>query len=285
MGAVLGLGLGLGLWLIWTAFTVPAPSRESRGQRPSRVEELLQRAGAAGVAPRSLALLCIACAFAAGAILQIAAGAPPISVTFALIAGWFPLGLLRGRARRRQREFALVWPEAVDHLSSGVRAGLALPEALAGLAIRGPEPLRPAFESFRRDYRSSGQFGPCLDGLKATLADPVGDRVVEALRIAREVGGTELGRLLRSLSAHLRDDERIRSELEARQAWTVNGARIAVAAPWLVLLVMSFSTDAASAFATGSGVLVLLFGAGCCALAYQIMIRIGRLPAERRILQ
>jgi len=52
------------------------------------------------------------------------------------------------RARRRQREFAEVWPEAVDNLSSAVRAGMSLPEALSGLAIRGPEPLRPAFAGF-----------------------------------------------------------------------------------------------------------------------------------------
>ena len=67
--------------------------------------------------------------------------------------------------------------------------------------------------------------------LKAQLADPVGDRVVEGLRVAREVGGGELGRLLRNLSGYLRDEARTRSEMESRQAWTVNGARLAVAAP------------------------------------------------------
>ncbi|MFS3128084.1 type II secretion system F family protein [Nocardioides sp. Bht2] len=287
MGAALGLAAGIGLWLIWIALVTPRDVAEkaARTRRPSPVGLLLERAGATGVSARSVVLLCLACALAAGLVLQIVARTVPISLAFAAIAGWLPVAVLRGRARRRQREFALVWPEAVDHLSSGVRAGLSLPEALAGLAIRGPEPLRPAFESFGRDYQSTGRFGPCLDRLKETLADPVGDRVVEALRIAREVGGTELGRLLRSLSGHLRDDERVRSELEARQAWTVNGARIAVAAPWLVLLVMSFSSDAATAFASGAGVLVLLFGAGCCVLAYQIMVRIGRLPTEQRILR
>jgi tight adherence protein B len=50
------------------------------------------------------------------------------------------------------------------------------------------------------------------------------------------VGGGDLGRLLRSLSTFLREDARTRSELESRQAWTVNGARLAVSAhettPW-----------------------------------------------------
>ena len=88
----------------------------------------------------------------------------------------------------------------------------------------------------------TGRFDECLDRLKGELADPVGDRVVEGLRIAREVGGGELGRLLRNLSGYLRDEARTRSEMESRQAWTVNGARLAVAAPWVVLLLMSFQS-------------------------------------------
>ena len=93
-----------------------------------------------------------------------------------------------------------LWPDAVDNLASAVRAGLALPEALSQLAVRGPEELRPAFAAFAEDYRATGRFQECLDRLKERLGDPVGDRLVESLRIAREVGGGDLGRLLRTLS-------------------------------------------------------------------------------------
>ena len=191
---------------------------------------------------------------------------------------------MSGRARRRQREFAEVWPEAIDNLASAVRAGLSLPDALAGLAVRGPEPLREAFAAFAVDYQVTGRFSDCLDRLKGSLADPVGDRVVEGLRIAREVGGGELGRLLRHLSGYLRDEQRTRSELEARQAWAVNGARLAVAAPWLVLLFMSSQPDVIGRYASTGGVVVLAIGAGLCVGAYRVMMRIGRLPADRRIL-
>jgi tight adherence protein B len=108
--------------------------------------------------------------------------------------------------------------------------------------------------------------------------------VCESLRVARDVGGGDLGRLLRNLSGYLRDDARTRSELEARQAWTVNGARLAVAAPWVVLLLMSFQTEVIRRYASGAGVVVLAVGAGLCLVAYRLMMRIGRLPVERRIL-
>jgi tight adherence protein B len=209
---------------------------------------------------------------------------PPIGVAFGLLGAYAPVAMLSGRARRRTRELAEVWPEAVDNLASAVRAGLSLPEALTQLGERGPEPLRESFRRFGVDYLATGRFGECLDRLKAGLADPIGDRVVEALRIARDVGGGDLGRMLRSLSSFLRIDARTRSELESRQAWTVNGARLAVAAPWLVLLMLSFQRDVIHRYASLTGSLVLAAGALACLLAYRLMLRIGRLPAERRVL-
>ena len=121
----------------------------------------------------------------------------------------------------------------------GVRAGLSLPEAVAGLAERGPEALRAPFARFADDYHANGRFGIALDRLKEDLADPTADRVVEALRLAREVGGSELGRTLRTLSGFLRDEQRVRKELEARQTWVVVAASMAFATPWAVLLLLA----------------------------------------------
>jgi len=282
MGAVVGLGVGVGLLLIWSAFVLPSTPSP---RRASRVDRLLASAGLGRVSRGSFVGLCATCAVVTLVVAQVASRTFPVALAFAVMGGWLPVAAVRGRARRRQREFAEVWPEAVDNLASGIRAGLALPEALAGLAGRGPQPPRAAFAAFAIDYQSSGRFADSLERLKDRLADPVGDRVVEALRVAREVGGGDLGRLLRSLSSFLREDARTRSELESRQAWTINGARLAVSAPWLVLLMLSFQGDVISRYGTGTGMLVLLFGAGMCWSAYWLMMRIGRLPVERRILR
>jgi tight adherence protein B len=282
MGAVLGLGVGVGLLLCWSAFVLPRAPRGPR--RPAGTDALLARAGLASVSSTSLWLLCVACALVVLLLAEVVTRTPPVAVAFGLMAGYLPVAIVAGRARRRQREFAEVWPEAVDNLASAVRAGMSLPEALAGLAARGPEALREPFAQFALDYQVSGRFGDCLDRLKDRLSDPVGDRVVEGLRIAREVGGGELGRLLRNLSAYLRAEARTRAELEARQAWAVNGARLAVAAPWLVLLFLSFQPDVIQRYSSAAGAVVLAGGAAACVVAYRVMLRIGRLPVERRIL-
>jgi len=283
MGVVLGLGVGIGLLLVWLALT-DDPATQVR--RPGRggVRELMSRAGVEGVSPAAFTGICFGTGAVTGLVLLAVSDTAPVGAMFALLASYAPVALLRGRARRRQHELAEVWPEAVDHLASAVRAGLSLPEALTQLGERGPQPLREPFRSFGADYLATGRFGDCLDRLKGTLADPVGDRVVEALRIAREVGGGDLGRMLRSLSGFLRSDARTRAELESRQAWTVNGARLAVAAPWLVLLMLSFQRDVIHRYATATGTLVLGAGALVCVVAYRLMMRIGRLPAERRVL-
>lgn len=282
MGALVGLGFGLGLLLVWSAFALPRAPRPARPE--GRVRRMLDEAGMAGLATRSLALLCLGCGLVALVSAQLVSGAWPVAVVFGAMAGWLPFAVVASRVRRRRAEFAEVWPEAVDNLASAVRAGLSLPEALAGLATRGPEPLRPAFAAFALDYHVTGRFSDCLDRLKLRLSDPVGDRVVEALRIAREVGGGELGRLLRHLSSYLRDDARTRAELESRQAWTVNGARLAAAAPWVVLLILTFQPEVISRYSSPAGAAVIFGGAACCLLAYRLMVRIGRLPTERRIL-
>lgn len=283
MGALVGLGVGVGLLLVWSSFALPrTPSVGVR--RPGPVRRRLSAAGLDDVSASAFVALCAACGLLAALVVQVASRTPPVAVAFGVIAAYLPFAVLAGRARRRLRERAEVWPEAIDNLASAVRAGLSLPDALAGLGERGPEPLRPAFDAFALDYQVTGRFGESLDRLKDRLADPVGDRVVEGLRIAREVGGGELGRLLRNLSGYLRDDLRTRSELESRQAWAVNAARLAVAAPWVVLLLMSLQSEVVQRYRSPGGAVVLAVGATLCVVAYRLMMRIGRLPAEERIL-
>ena len=282
MGGVLGLLFGVGLILIWSSFRAPDP--EPKPAPTSRIRPLLMTAGLGEVSVAGFLVVCAVCAFTATAVVLVASRTVPVALVFGAMGGYLPVAVIKGRARRRQREFAEVWPEAVDNLASAVRAGMSLPEALSALSERGPEPLRDSFAGFALDYQVSGRFGEALDRLKERLADPVGDRVVESLRVAREVGGGDLGRLLRSLSGFLRDDARTRAELQSRQAWTVNGARLAVAAPWLVLLLMCFQPDVIQRYSTGAGVVVLVGGAVMCVVAYRLMVRIGRLPTERRIL-
>jgi tight adherence protein B len=250
-----------------------------------RRTERLRQAGIAGVTGGQLLVLQGVAGLLAALVVLTVSRSVSVAACFGAFAAFAPVALVRRLRDRRGTELRDVWPEVVDQLTSAVRAGLSLPEAVGALAVRGPEPLRPAFARFAADHRATGRFSDCLDRLRDDLADPVADRVCESLRMAREVGGTDLGRLLRALSAFLREDARTRSELETRQGWTVNAARLAVAAPWLVLLLLATQSTTLEAYDTGPGRVLLAVGAGVSFLAYRLMLRIGRLPEDRRVLR
>jgi tight adherence protein B len=286
MGALIGLLAGLGGVLIWRSGTRrPPPRPRLRPSTTDRVTDLLAQAGYPTVRPQQLYAVCAV----AGALVFVAvtavSRAPAIAVAFAGFAAYSPVALVRMRQRQRTTELRELWPDVVDNLASGVRAGMSLPEAVSQVAVRGPEQLRPAFAAFAEEYRSTGRFGQCLDRLKATLADPTADRIVESMRVAREVGGTDLGRLLRTLSQFLREDSRTRAELETRQGWTVNAARLGLAAPWIVLVMLALRPETVAAYDSGAGVAVLSIGVAVSFAAYRVMLRIARLPTEQRVLR
>lgn len=286
-GLLLGLAFGLGLFCIWWSCWVPSPAGPGSGRTSiaDRLADDLAQAGYDTLRPRTLLGACVIAFVFVLLIAYAVSRVPAIALCFAVMAGWAPVALVRGRARRRRSRLRDVWPDIVDNVTSGVRAGMALPEALSQLGHRGPEELRATFAAFGHDYRTTGRFNECLDLLKVRLGDPVGDRLVESLRIAREVGGSDLGRLLRTLSVFLREDARTRAELEARQSWTVNAARLATAAPWVVLAMLSTRPESVQAYSTSTGAAILGVGAVLTIVAYQIMVRIGRLPEDERVLR
>jgi tight adherence protein B len=282
-GGLLGLALGVGLLLVWRSG--PRAPRRRRDRRPGRRQQLLSAAGLTGINAAQLLALQVALGLAALVLVLVTTRTVTISLVFGAFGSAVPYLLVRRLAAKRRADLREVWPEVVDNLASAVRAGLSLPEALGALAVRGPEVLRGAFGRFAADHRSTGRFSDSLDRLKDDLADPVGDRIVETLRVAREVGGSDLGRVLRTLAVFLREDARARAELETRQGWVVSAARLAVAAPWIVLLLLATQQQTLAAYDSAVGTALLVGGGVVCVAAYRLMLRIGRLPQDVRVLQ
>lgn len=287
-GAFLGLVTGLGLLSIWWSMWEQEQTDSKQGvleRVMARLRDDLIKVGLDTVPPAAVPALSAGLGLVVAAVLWAISGAVVPSLAIGIGASVLPVLVLRSAARRRTTAMREVWPEAVDHVNSAIRAGLSLPEALVQLSRKGPEELRPAFTEFALDYQTSGDFANSLDRLKVRLADPVGDRIVEALRITRDVGGTDLGSLLRTLSAFLREDARTRAELEARQSWTVNAARLALVAPWVVLGLMATRPQAAQAYDSTMGLVLIVVGAGVSFIAYRVMLQIARLPQDERVLR
>ena len=289
LGPTPGLGIAIGvlggIGSLLLLLTWVAPTKEKRPTtRVVRLRVLLAEAGLAAVPSWVFLGVCAAASLLGTGIGLTITGAPPVAVIFALVGAWLPVAAVRTRKRRRRRDLREIWPDVVDTILSGIRAGMSLPETLIALGENGPEAARPDFAFFAQEFRTSGRFEQALLALKERFSDPVADRIIEALRLAHRVGGNDLGQLLRNLSRILRADLRTRGELEARQAITVNGARLAVAAPWVVLVLIASRPEAGAAYSTPTGAAVIAGGAVACALAYPFMLRLGRLPEDERTL-
>ena len=177
-----------------------------------------------------------------------------------------------------------LWPDVVDDLASAIRAGLSLPKAVIELCNSGPEQLRPAFQMCRDQYQATGDFNAGLNLIAQNLEEPQADKFVASLQIAHEVGGADLGVLLRTLSEVMREELVLRGEIVARQSWSVNGAKLAVAAPWVTALVLSTRDTAANVYMSASGLRMLAACAVISVFAYVAMMKLAELPKEKRLL-
>jgi tight adherence protein B len=282
VSTALGLLFGLGVVLCAAPRLWPSSPDTAGRVRVGRLRALLDRAGLERV-PASVFVAASAClGVVAAGVAEATLAVVALDVAALAVGALLPVTVVRHRGRARRRASHTVWPDAVDHLVSAVRSGVALPDSVSTLAHAGPVSSRVAFAEFEAMYRTTGNFGVSLDALKARLADPTADRILETLRMSREVGGTDLTRVLRSLSGYLREDAAIRSEVEARQSWVMNAARLGVAAPWIVLLLLSTRPEAAVAYNSPGGAVLIVGGLVLSVVAYRVMLLIARIPEERR---
>lgn len=282
MTVVWGGTLAAGLLLALSPWLWPPRSGDDRPPATGRARRLLDAAGFAHAPAPRLAVAVVACAAFAGATAWLLTTLPAVAVLAVVAGGSAPLAWLRSRVRRLRRARRTMWPDVCDLLVASVRAGMPLPEAVASLSTTAPGALRPAFAQFEADLSASGHFDSAALRVKAVLGDPSADRIIETLRMARQVGGTELTSVLRALAGSVRADTALRGEVEARQSWIRGAAVLGVVAPWIVLALLAMRPEGARAYATPEGVVLVLGGAVVSAFAYRLMMRLGRLPEMQR---
>lgn len=282
MTLLIGAMLAAGVLLTASPWLWPAGEQRSTPSRRGVLVRLLEEAGYAHVAPRVLHSLIVAAALVAAALVWLLTQLPTLAVLAAVAAGWAPIAMLRGRRLRLRAQRRQLWPDVCELLIASIRVGMSLPDAVASLGGSAPPMVRPAFAAFAQDVRATGRFEHSLDRLKGTLADPIADRIVETLRMARQVGGTELSGVLRALSQSVRADALLRAEVEARQSWVRGAAVLGVVAPWVILALLVMRPEGAHAYATPGGFVVICAGAAVSVVAFRVMLRIGRLPEPRR---
>ena len=188
---VCGLVFGIGLVVAVSPWFAPPPAWRPWGPW-KRLREDVSRARIPGLTALRLVALSLAIGSLVALVILAVTGAWPVALIVSVGVAFLPYAWVVSRLGAHAKTVRAAWPEVIDAMVSGVRAGTALPQVLCDLAEEGPVPVRFAFDAFSRDYSANGRFELALDAMKETVADPVADRIVEALRIARSVGGADL---------------------------------------------------------------------------------------------
>jgi tight adherence protein B len=243
----------------------------------------VEGAGLSGFGPIFVALAMFAVASLIGWIAFGAFGVVALGVFLGLGALAFQLEALTLAARSRRRQLIKLWPEIVESIHSAIVSGLSLPEAIDDLAFTGPHRVRSNFLRLSTRLDAGWSFDDAIDELKSEFGELHADRLCEVLRLVANTGSEYLAASLSDQATNLRKDLALAGQVEAKQGWVAGTAKIAVAAPWIVVALLSTRTENAVAYNSASGIAILFIGFVISLFAYRLVHLMGGLPESPRV--
>ena len=167
----------------------------------------------------------------------------PIVIIGALVAGLlgFPRWILSFMRSRRQKKFLLEFPNAIDVIVRGVKAGLPFNDTVRMIASEAAEPVRSEF----RDVVESQAIGlPIAEGLQRVyerMPLPEVNFLAIVIAIQSQSGGN-LADALSNLSKVLRERKKIQGKIKAMSQEAKSSAAIIASLPFMVMLLVYITT-------------------------------------------
>jgi tight adherence protein B len=268
-GVLLGIGIAL--------LILPRGVR-----RPRSVRIWFDEAGLAGVPLAIIGAVMTTVAMIAGALTATVIPLPSVAPLGFVVGCGVPIvALASARDRRRQRARAL-WPDVIDSIRVALRSGSTLTDAMIAASAMVPKEWRVAWTELEVNLRRGSDVDTALRRLQRALADPIADRVVEAIVVAREFGGTELPAVLTELGRSVRRESAMRREAQSRQSWVRHAATLGVVSPWIVLALLASRPENREAYSTAAGTILIVASAGATVVAYVAMRALGTLREPAR---
>ena len=250
----------------------------------NKIENLLLQAGYQNIQPAQFVLLLLGGLASAIVILAVITNSLLISIAVCVCVAAQLLESFQIRVATENQKANTQWPKYLDSIHSATWAGATLEQALLDSISSAPAKHSWALLEFEKDHNSGIAFCDSLDNLKARLANPIADRFIEITRLASASGGRGYLIALRAQSLQLRLENSTWSEINVKQNWVLGTAKLAVLAPWLILVLLSLRPETAIAFQSESGLAVLALGTFASLLAFRLIKTLGRLPPRQRTL-
>lgn len=187
------------------------------------------------------------------------------------------------RAKQRGDAISKLWPEVIESLQSAAKSGIGLIDSISEIGETGPWQIRRQFASFIERIDSGQSFDSSLTILKSDLGQLHADRLIELIRLVHLHGGAGYIDSLNSQSKITRSDIATWGELESKQGWVTGTAKLALVAPWVVILFLTSRPENVEIYNTNEGLTVLLVGLTISLIAYRLIGVLGNLAKPKRV--
>jgi tight adherence protein B len=170
-------------------------------------------------------------------------GGSLIAAVGAGFAGGFgaPRWLLGFLKKRRENKFLLNFPDAVDVIVRGVKAGLPLGDCLRIIANEAQEPVRSEFKAIVEEQTVGIPMGEACAKLFVRMPLPEANFFGIVVSIQQRSGGN-LSEALGNLSRVLRDRKKMKAKIQAMSMEAKASAMIIAALPFCVMLLVYISS-------------------------------------------
>jgi tight adherence protein B len=156
----------------------------------------------------------------------------------AFAAGFgLPLWVLRFLKRRREAAFINAFPDAVDTIVRGIKAGLPLLDSMRIISTEASEPLRSEFRSLMETQAIGMPIGEACMKLYERIPVPEANFFGIVIAIQQKAGGN-LSEALGNLSRVLRDRKKMKAKIQAMSMEAKASAAIIAALPITVMLLV-----------------------------------------------
>jgi tight adherence protein B len=188
-------------------------------------------------------------------------------------------------ATRRHNLVATCWPEVLDSFASAAASGLGTVETFADLATMGPHQTRTKFTIAVDGLDRGIALDDVLDELKLNFREAYPDRLFELVRLVSQLGGSAYTQSLRGMAQDCRTEMALDGEIAAKQGWIGGTAKLAIASPWIIVILLSVRPENVAAYNSAPGFVVLITGLAVSLVAYRLIHVLGALPSRPRVFQ
>src|SRR5215471_19027932 len=234
-----------------------APARTARNQQKSRREqvegtlkELEQRSSKSVPLPVKIAQAGLSWSkqrfFITAAVLAVAGLSIGLMLDGGLLAAaglafgagvGLPLWLLKFLKKRREAKFLAGFPDAVDVIVRGIKAGLPLIDSMRVITIDAPEPLKSEFRAILDTQTVGIPIGEACSKLYERIPVPEANFFAIVIGIQQKAGGN-LSETLGNLSKVLRDRKKMKAKIQAMSMEAKASAAIIACLPMAVMFLV-----------------------------------------------